>query len=78
MPRGVYERRKIMTGATTNGEPQPYSQFLTDLGESLAKRDQEIKDEINAIDNQMTTMTTQRAELIDEQAKVEAGLKALQ
>ena len=78
MPRGVYERRKIkMSDVTTNGEAEVTPSFLDTLHDSLTLRMQAIKDEINAIDNQMTTMQDNRVSLVDEQNKVQDALNAL-
>ena len=79
-PKRKYTRRKIMATAdrTQDTTVPTESSFMEGLRKAMDERAQQIKDEINAIDNQMTTMTDQRASLIDEQEKVENGLKALE
>lgn len=77
MPRGVYERRKIMTDVKTNGETEVQSSFLEGLEQSLLNRDTEITMRLNEIETQNDALEVEEKALKQEQKKVQDGLKTL-
>jgi uncharacterized protein (DUF3084 family) len=79
-PKRKYTRRKIMASSDTATQQQPVpteSSFMEGLRKNLTERDQQIKDRINALDAEMAKLTEERSALVEEQDKLQAGMKAL-